>query len=76
MLATIVYAINPKQDTPVEGFTSFSPTPENALKRKAAIEEQIKSGSYTRWSGKWRIDFIDRCKKNDWEIVVKHCLIG
>ena len=76
MLATIVYAINPKQDTPVEGFTSFSPSYENALKRKAELEAQIKAGSYTRWSGKWRVDFIDRCIKNGWEIIVKNAMIG
>jgi hypothetical protein len=75
MLATIVYATNPKQDTPVEGFTSYSPTAENALKRKTELESQIRSGSYKRWSGQWRIDFVDRCNKNGWQISVKTCLI-
>jgi hypothetical protein len=76
MLATIVYAINPKQDTPVEGFTAFSPTADNALQRKADLEAQIQAGSYKNWSGEWRIGFIDRCIKNEWEIVVKNCMIG
>jgi hypothetical protein len=76
MLATIVYAINPKQDTPVEGFTAYSPTPENALRRKDDLIAQITSGSYKRWSGQWRIDFVDRCRKHGWEIVVKNAMIG
>jgi len=76
MLATIVYAINPKQDTPVEGFTSFSPTADKALKRKADLEAQISIGSYKNWNGEWRIGFIDRCIKNGWKIVVKNCMIG
>jgi hypothetical protein len=76
MLATIVYAINPKQDTPVEGFTSFSPTNENALKRKATLESEIQSGSYMNWSGQWRVDFINRCRKHGWPIVVKNIMIG
>ena len=75
MLATIVYAINAKQDTPVEGFTAYSPTSENALRRRVQIESQIKSGAYKNWSGQWRIDFIDRCKKHGWEIVVKSVMI-
>ena len=75
MLATIVYAINPKQDTPVEGFTSFSPTYENALKRKSQLEANINADSYKQWSGQWRIDFIDRCKNHGWKIYVKTCMI-
>jgi hypothetical protein len=76
MLATIVYAINPKQDTPVEGFTSFSPTYENAIKRKTELEAQISTGSYKRWSGAWRVGFVDRAKEHGWEIVVKNAMIG
>jgi hypothetical protein len=76
MLATIVYAVNPKQDTPVEGFTSFSPNPENALKRKNELEAQIRTGSYKRWSGQWRVQFVDRCLQHGWDIQVKTCMIG
>ena len=75
MLATIVYAINPNQDTPVEGFTSFSPTPAAALKRKAVLETAIAAEGYKRWGGQWRVDFVDRCKKNNWEIVIKTAMI-
>jgi len=77
MLATIVYAINPRQDTPVEGFTAFSPTPENALKRKRALEQQIKGDGYKHWyDSKWRMAFIDRCKANAWEIRVETVMIS
>ena len=76
MLATIVYAINPKQDTPVEGFTSFSPTPEGALKRKNDLESDIGGKGYKRWSGQWRVSFVDRAKEHNWEIVVKNAMIG
>ncbi len=76
MLATVVYAINPKQDTPVEGFTSYSPTAENAINRRNELESQIRTGSYKRWSGQWRVSFVDRCREHGWEIHVKNCMIG
>lgn len=75
MLATIVYAINPNQETPVEGFTSFSPSPEAALKRKAVLESAIEGEGYKHWVGEWRREFIERCKKNNWSIHVKTALI-
>jgi hypothetical protein len=76
MLATIVYAINPKTSTPEEGFTSYSETNEKALKRKAELEAQISTGAYKRWSGAWRIGFVDRAREHGWEIQVKNCMIG
>jgi hypothetical protein len=76
MLATIVYAINPKTPTPEEGFTSFSNSPAAALKRRDNLEKEIKSGAYKRWTGPWRIDFVDRCQKHGWEIHVKNTMIG
>lgn len=76
MIATIVYALNPKTPTPEEGFTSFSKSNEDALKRRAQLESEIYSGAYKRWTGEWRKSFIDRCFANGWEIVVKSCMIG
>jgi hypothetical protein len=76
MLATIVYAINPKQDTPVEGFTAYSPNAENAIKRRETLERDIAGTGYKNWSGEWRIGFIDRCKEHGWDIHVKNCMIG
>jgi len=76
MLATIVYAINPNQDTPVEGFTAFSPTAEAALKRKAILEHDIAANTHVHWNGEWRKSFVDRCKNNGWQIHVKNCMIA
>jgi hypothetical protein len=75
MLATVVYALNPKQANPVEGFTSFSPTEEQALKRKGQLVSDIYSGAYKMW-GEDRRHFIDRCMTNGWEIQIKFCMIG
>ena len=75
MLSTIVYAINPKQKLPVEGFTSFAENEEKALARKAQLEADIASGSWTRWGGESRRYFIERCQKNGWEVKTKLCLI-
>jgi hypothetical protein len=76
MLATIVYALNPNQANPVEGFTSFSPTEEQALKRKGQLISDIYGGAYKKWSGEARRHFIDRCMDNGWEIQIKFCMIG
>jgi hypothetical protein len=76
MLATIVYAINPKSDTPEEGFTSYSNSPINALKKRDILERDIKSNTYKSWTGQWRKDFINRCKANGWEIRVSTVMIG
>ena len=76
MIATIIYAINPKTATPEEGFTSFSKSPEAALKRRENLEKEIKSGAYKRWLGPWRVQFIDRCLANGWDIQVKSCMIS
>lgn len=76
MLATIVYAINPKSpDTPVEGFVSFSKSEDNALKRKVQIEAEIASGGWKHWGGEERRYFIERCNQNGWGIHTKLCAI-
>lgn len=75
MLSTIVYAINPKQKLPVEGFTSFAETEDKALVRKAQLEAEIASGGWKRWSGEQRRHFMERCVKNGWEVKTKLCLI-
>ena len=71
MLSTLIYAINPKQINPVEGFTSFSPTPKAALKRKTALEQDISSGAWADWKGERRRHFVKRCLDKNWTIKVK-----
>lgn len=76
MLATIVYGINPKQSNPVEGFTSFSPNENNAIKRKQTLETDIKTGAWEKWTGEARRHFVKRCKEKNWEIKIKLCMIN
>jgi hypothetical protein len=73
MLATMVYAINPKQSNPVDGFVSFSKSEKAALKRKEQIIGHIKNGGYKNWPSADRKYFVDRCQKNNWEIKVVLC---
>ena len=75
MLSTIVYAINPKQKLPVEGFTSFAESEDKALKRKSDLEHDIQTEGWKRWSGADRKHFIQRCQDNGWEVKTKLCLI-
>ena len=75
MLSTVVYAVNPKQKLPVEGFISFAENEEKALIRKTTLEAEIANGAWKRWSGESRRYFVERCQKNGWEIKTKLCLI-
>ena len=75
MLSTVVYAVNPKQKLPVEGFISFAENEEKALRRKTQLEVDIVTGMWQGWGGKDRKNFIARCQKNGWEIKTKLCLI-
>ena len=75
MLATIVYAINPKQKLPVEGFTSYAETEELALRRRDELEKHIASNGWKHWSGSDRRAFMEKAIRNNWEVKTKLCLI-
>ena len=75
MLAIHIYAINPKQTNPVEGFTLY-PTEPNFMRKKHKLERDINSGDWENWPGEKRRYFVRRCKDNGWTIKIKTCMIN
>ena len=74
MLAVNVYAINPNDKTPVEGFTSY-PEEANLYAKRDQLIQEINSDGWQKWSGERRRQFVERAKRNGWEIKVRLCLI-
>jgi len=74
MLAINVYAVNPNDPSPVEGFTSY-PEEANLYSRRDELVKQITGDGWKDWSGQRRRDFVERCKRKGWDIRVRLCLI-
>lgn len=75
MIATIVYARNPRQPNPIEGFTSFAPSAAHAQRRLQQLQRDIASGQWRTWTGESRRHFVARAQRNGWAIEVKQAVI-
>jgi len=65
-----VYATNPLQTNPVEGFTRFPQTIQKCLAVKQQLEQDIANGDWQNWSSEPKRYFVQKCKQNNWPIDV------
>ena len=68
MWATIVFARNPRQHNPIEGFVSFTEDSDRAARKQEKLTRDIKYGLWRAWPGESRRHFVKRARVNGWSI--------